>query len=325
MSIGAHFTDRGKPTLDTVTPSSPDDTSSEESSVKQTYLRFVCGCGKCTVVDYASGKKCPNQKQLPFPKLGFSEIQSDAVVFDIDIFEQTLLKQSREMHSQFTDIMFDTSKTLNQREVDFEDVKHYLELLFEPDWHFVSKHGVAPSEVLINLCAVENFRQLTSYLQKNYCSWYNYELIKRLRKKFLFKFTEDELMTEYEHLFEEYVRRRCYLFLDDVGPNSTNRIEVMCKVDIQFTEISQDLIGHLKLEFSTIIGISKYHLTFKEAREGCTELLFRAPTFIKKLTKLSAYQVEKLKAHDFLEVRIDNQEIYQMPPLKAGTFFFTVV
>lgn len=288
--------------------STSEDTSSV-SSIKQTYLRFVCGCGKCTVLDYATGKVCPNQRQLPFPKLGFSEVLTEDIISDIDLFEHTLRERSRDMHVKFVSVMFKTTKELSNREIDLDEVKYYLELLLEPKGLFSLQYKT--DEVKGSLYATQTFQELILYLHKHFCSWFNYEPIKYLRREFLHKFSEDELIDDYERHFEQYVSQRCFLFLDDIDPAPPNHVDVVCKVDTEFTQMSYELIGHLKFEFTKIIGLSKHALTFKGAREGCTELIFRAPPYTQQLESLVTYQINRLRAHEFIQVKIAGQCIFR--------------
>ena len=288
----------------TSTQSASEDTDCSSSLQK---LRFTCGCGKCSLLDYVSGTQCPNPKQLPFPKLGLSGVLSDFMT-DIDIFEQSLFEQSKQMHIMFVRLLQDTVRGLEEKLIDLAKVKKYLRLLFQPQWYFPKVYS---KEITGTLEAADNLHELCCYLQSNYCSWFNYDLVKDLREKFLFHHTKDQLLADYEDIYEQYVYRRCFLYLDDVGPSPSNQVEVVCKVDVEFGIISYDLIKHLKLKFTKIIGVSKYHLTFKQVRTGCTELCFRAPKYIQNLKCLSNYQKRKLREHDFLEIKIAHQCLFR--------------
>ena len=292
---------------ETTSTQSPSEDTNSSLSLKRSYLRFLCGCGKCSVLDYVSGKQCLNPKQLPFPKLGLSDNLSDLVP-DIDIFEQSLLEQSREMYLKFVDLLMGTFQALDRSITSFREVKDYVVVLFQHQWYFPKTHC---RDVIGSLENVETFQELRDYLHCNYCSWFNYDLIKCLREKFLFVCTQDQHLSDYEADFKRYVHNRCFLCLHDVGPSPDNHVEVKCKVDEEFTKMSGELIRHLKLQFTKIIGISDYHLTFKEARDGCTELFFRAPTYIQNLKRLSRFQKYKLKEHKFIEVRVGDQCLFR--------------
>ena len=276
-------------------------------NVKATYIRFACGCNRCSILDYVFGRKCPNQNEFPFFKIGFSEEMSD-LTYDINMFKQSLLDQSREMHVMFADLMFDTFESLADLHYDIEKVKHYLELLFRPSWYFPQVSREAISGVL---SSVQDFTSLSLFLQERYCTWYDYGLLLRLRKKFIYALTEDLKIKEYESAFEDFVYRTCFLYLNNVGETPRYQTVVICKVDIDFNKISQPQIDHLTHVFTKIIGLSKYHLLFNEVRKGCTEIVFRAPHYITELKILSAFQSRSLREHDIIAVKIGDRYLFR--------------
>lgn len=290
---------------ETTSTQSPSEDTDSASGLQK--LRFTCGCGKCSVLDYVSGKQCPNPKQLPFPKLELSDVQSEFTT-DIDLFEQSLFEQSKEMHIKFVHLLLDTIRGLESKLIDLAEVKEYLESLFQPQWYFPK---VCSKDVTGTLEAVDNFQGIRRYLQGSYCSWFNYGIVESLRKNFLFHHTKDQVLEDYEVAYKQYVHSRCFLYLHDVGPCPSDHIEVVCKVDVAYEKMSNELVKHLKLKFTTIIGLSKYHLTFKEARTGCTELCFRAPKYIQNLNCLSNYQKRQLREHNFIEIKIAHQCLFR--------------
>ena len=290
-------------------------------NVKASYIRFACNCSRCSIFDYVLGKKCPDQNEFPFFKIGFSEESvsddelSDDVIYDIRKFKKSLLDQSRNMHVKFSDLMFDTFTTLADPTLHYDDitnVKHYLELLFCPDEHFpqVSREAVSG-----DLSSVQDFPSLSIFLNNRYCTWYNYKLLLLLRKKFLYSSTdsstEDFEMNKYESAFKDFVYRACFLYLNNVGDTPEYQTVVICKVDIDFNKISQLQIEDLWNVFTDIIGLSKYHLMFNEARKGCTEIVFRAPHYITELKILSAFQLRSLRKHDIIAVRIGDRHLFR--------------
>ena len=278
--------------------------------MKRTYVRFACGCDHCSLLDRVLGKKCPNQEQYPFPKIGFSQELSDDVICDLNRFKESLLNQSRRIHGMFLELMTHTFETLKKRKVDIENVKYYLRSLFPLDWRFLAILSQEEVNLSGDFNSVQDFYKLSYFLQERYCTWYNYDLIARLRKKFLFR-KKDSKLENYESSFKDIVYRRCFLYLDNGGKAPKYQTEVVCKIDIDYKELSQPLIEHLTSVFANAIGLGKYHLVFKKVIEGCTELVFRAPQYIMKLKKLSPYQVRSLREHNIIAVRIGDRYLFR--------------
>ncbi|XP_064395980.1 uncharacterized protein LOC135343006 isoform X3 [Halichondria panicea] len=283
---------------------------SSDFNMKRTYVRFACGCDHCSLLDRVLGKKCPNQEQYPFPKIGFSQELSDDVICDLNRFKESLLNQSRRIHGMFLELMTHTFETLKKRKVDIENVKYYLRSLFPLDWRFLAILSQEEVNLSGDFNSVQDFYKLSYFLQERYCTWYNYDLIARLRKKFLFR-KKDSKLENYESSFKDIVYRRCFLYLDNGGKAPKYQTEVVCKIDIDYKELSQPLIEHLTSVFANAIGLGKYHLVFKKVIEGCTELVFRAPQYIMKLKKLSPYQVRSLREHNIIAVRIGDRYLFR--------------
>ena len=187
-------------------------------------------------------------------------------------------------------------------------MKHYLELLFCPGKHFppVSREAVSG-----DLSSVQDFTSLSTFLNNRYCTWYNYKLLLLLREEFLYSSTEDLEMKNYVAAFKDFVRRSCFLYLSNVGETPECQTVVICKVDIDFNKMSQLLIDDIHSAFTDIIGLSKYHLMFNEARKGCTEIVFRAPHYITELKVLSPFQLRSLREHDIIAVRIGDRYLFR--------------
>ena len=177
---------------------------------------------------------------------------------------------------------------------EFSKVKRYIESLLTPSGMYtqIYKHSLSDDK----LEKISQYSGLSQYLQNNYCSWYNYRLLSALRKRFLFyQLEDDKSLVDYEFLFKAYVKRRCFLYTDDLGPQSQIKtVSVTCKIDVDFTDITVDQIEELKLLFIKCLQslLSSYILTLKHVKKGCTELVFRAPTWIKYIPTLTPEQAQ---------------------------------
>ena len=289
-------------TLEACSPGNP-----ATSSLQSSKLRFECGCGKCSVYDYINGEICPNQKQLPFPKL---DIQSVIPSEEIEYIEEELYHQTRSIYRKFCSLLSDTFKELSKI-VNHTELISHLKLVLKLEWNLQCALSVPK-----NLDMLENISlsDLPEHLiDRYYCSWFDYELLEHLRERYLFPspLNEDEALNKYKECLKAYVNRRCFIYFHNTGPWPKDRISVKCKVDLLYDQLCQMLIKHLKFVLAKIIGAPTYHLAFMKAEEGCTELTFVAPPYFSEITRLSKYQVSQFKAHGFITVTISGKNLLQ--------------
>ena len=282
-------------------------------SQRSPYLQFECGCEQCSVYDYISGKICPNPKHLPYPKLEVSQFPPEEVEF----IEEELRDRTRSIHLKFCSLVSDTFIEMN-RNVDHIELMSHLRICLESNW--ISPYAHSASK---NLKVLEdvNFFDLPKHLMDScYCSWFDFELIKHLRRRYLFPSLSDidEALRDYKESLRCYVNQRCFIYFHNTGPLPKKCVEVICKVDLQYGELSRKLIKHLKHVFTKIIGASKYHLVFMRAKKGCTELTFGAPPYFSEITTLSKYQVSQLKDHGFIQVTINKRNLLQCKDLDSS-------
>ena len=288
--------------------SQPSGSSSHpETSLHQhSYLQFECGCGKCSVYDYISGKICPNPMEVPFPKFEVSEIPPE----EIEYIEEELRDQTKSIYREFCALASDTFKALREQ-VDYSELISYLKLVSSPRWDL--QYALAASKSEDTFECVKPSNLLEHVIDKNYCSWFDYDLIQHLRERYLFPSVndEDKALNDYKEHFKHYVNRRCFLYLHNSGPRSKNQVVVKCKLDFEYRTLSQKVIKHLKYVFAKTIGAPAYHLAFKTAQEGCTELTFGAPPYFNYITQLSNYQISQLKVHGFVKIAVADRNLLQ--------------
>ena len=133
---------------------------------------------------------------------------------------------------------------------------------------------------------VASFNELRQLLQNNFCSWYNHTLISASRREFLYPEIDDGI-SEYEKLFKQYIKRCCYLYLEDLGPQPQEMevVCVTCIIDVDFDVMTQAEIEKLKYEF-TEYAIYDLHLILKSIEE-----VSQAPTWTGNMSTLAESQV----------------------------------
>ncbi len=239
-----------------------------------------------------AGETCPNPKTFPFPVSGEVEL----------------------LHKKFRSLVIDTINAIQLR---FElcDLISTLQRFLKNKWYF--SPVCTQDEAVDRLGSLQSFDDVVLYLlNQQYCSWFDYELIEDLRNEFLFtknSSKHDSVLSDYKANFKIYASRRCFT-TKNTGQHDKpiKEVEVICKTDLHYDQLSCELIKHLKHFFTNILGASKYSLCFKQAREGCIELIFIAPPYFGKIHQLSKYQKSQLKAHGFLKVIIMEQNLLEV-------------
>ncbi len=239
---------------------------------------------------------------------------------------KAISKETQNIHTKFCSLLTDTITDLEAK-YDITKVKQYVKALLTPKESYYKPIYRRPSEE-IQFPDVTSFSNLSNFLQNNFCSWFNYSLISAIREKFLFpNCNDDEDLQSYERLFQKYVNRRCFLFVNDFGPQPPHikSMEITCKVDVDFHTITYDQIQELKLVFIECWEQLLPHqvLNLKHVREGCTELVFRVPAYFKHVySQLSPEQMQYLKENAFIEVKIEVITIFMLGCLGSFTLVY---
>ena len=284
------------------------------------FVQFSCECGHCTILGYISGEDQCSGSTLPQIKLLTPDSQCPinrvtCTEISYGIFKTALLEETRKVHTRFCKLLQETFSRLKET-TELEEVKSFTQsLLIPPGNEMYNSIYTTSCTTIEQLERITDFNQLKKFLQKNYCSWYNYAIISALREEFLHPKKNDEYLHKYESFFAQYVQRRCFLYLEELGPQSRDvkTLTVTCKVDINFTEITHKQIEKFKLLFVKTLSpqLTNYNLTLKCVQEGCTELVFRAPEqFITPRTALVQNRIcSDLRDCGFIKITVGDWEL----------------
>ncbi len=291
-----------------------------DSNISPDFVTFQCGCGKCTILGHVTGRdKCLSSKPPQIKRFTRDTACSDhrisATEISFSMFKTALRDETRYIHSKFCSLLTSTVTNL-EKQYDITKVKQYVQALLTPRESYFNPIYRRPSEQIL-FRDVTSFSELSVFLQNNFCSWFNYSLISVMREEFLFPYKNDQALLRYEHFFQQYVNRRCFLFVDDFGPQPSHiqSVEITCKIDVDFQTITYDQIQQLELVFMKCWEQLLPHqvLNLKHVREGCTELVFRVPAYFSHVySQLSPEQMQYLRENAFIEVKIGQQVILKV-------------
>ncbi len=287
-------------------------------------ISFQCGCGKCTILGYVTGRdKCGSSKPPQIKRCTRDTPCSNNRLSPTEIsyskFKTALSEETKYIHSKFCSLLTNTITNL-ENQYDVTKVKQYVQALLQPRESYYSPLYRSPSEEIL-LRDITSFRELSDFLQNNFCSWFNYSLISVIREEFLFPYEDDQALQRYERSFRQCVNRRCFLYVDDFGPQPSHipSVEITCKIDDDFQTITYDQIQRLELVLMKCWEqiIPRQVLNLKYVRDGCIELVFRVPAYFRHVhDQLSLEQMQHLRENAFIEVKIGQQVL-----LKVITIF----
>ncbi len=296
--------------------------TASDFNTDRTFFSFQCGCGECTILGHVTGRgKClsskpPQIKRFTRDTTACSDTVSPTKISE-SFFMKALDKETRKIHSKFCSLLTNTIMNLEkQKRYDVIQLKQHVQKLLIPQGSYFRQIYRSPSKQIL-LCDAISFNDLIEFLQNNFCSWFNYSLISAIREEVLFPYEDDQALQRYECFFRQYVNRRCFLFVDDFGPQPSHieSVEITCKIDVDFHTITYDQIKELKLVFMELWEQLLPHqvLNLKNVREGCTELVFRVPACFKHVYgQLSPKQMQYLKEKRFIEVKIGQQTLLKV-------------
>ena len=217
--------------------------TASDFNTDRTFFKIQCGCGECTILGHVTGTdKCLSSKPPQIKICTRDTPCSDTVSatkISYNMFMTALRKETHKIHTKFCSLLKNTIENLKEQN-DFTEVKEHVQMLLT----------LQKSEQIL-FRDVISFSQLREFLLKDFCSWFNYSLISAIREEFLFPHKDDEALQSYERLFRQYVNRRCFLFVDDFGPQPSHieSVEITCMIDDDFLIITNDQIKELELVF----------------------------------------------------------------------------
>ena len=268
-------------------------------------MNFECGCGNCTIHDYIQHKACPKPKK-EFP---FLDIQGAS--FEADMVKFSLQKQTQEIRKSFAEFREDTFKRLSSK-CPYRDVQRYVQRLVYPEnqeYPYLRDKAHRGENSVKNANDYEEFEDV---LCDSYCSWFNYDILKELRSKFLIEDSEiDEGLRKYEEKFSSYCNHRCFESPQSFHPKPVNEEmkTLVFKVEQNFHEFTQNQVHHIKGIVASVINCPRYAVYVKSVQEGCVEVsCYILPQFATNKS-LSQSQISTLKDIDIVSLKINDKEL----------------
>ena len=257
-----------------------------------------CGCGECDIHKMCT-EGCPQPdytKRLPIlTKYSGGETASESASkrqtgyattrqHSVDFFEQ----ETSDLCEHFGSFVTDTCGSL-EKLTDKDKVALYLLNSFP-----ILKRKAG------EINGASDMTKLFTVVTVQACSWFNFDIMKRLIKKF--GGAEDrKRLAEYEQHFERFAKQRLPQGMTHVELGSkagmTGCKKLLIKVDQEWESISIGELERLCREFAKILGTDRKNVYLADVNEGCIMLTLMVPEEIANtlsLRKLTSVQKQML-------------------------------
>ena len=130
---------------------------------------------------------------------------------------------------------------------------------------------------------------------KDYCSFFNTYIIEHVTEH-LGTEEDQQRMLKYHQAFEEYAKRELSDCPELLGSMNKRDCTIIVKLDDSFDDCTAKHIKILQKKLCDILKISEGALHLVQAKRGCYELIFQAPSLVKDIAfPLSEDQESRLK------------------------------
>ena len=236
-------------------------------------------------------KECLLVQSKEFPYLHVKGESYEAFRLECKLAEQTdALKVA------FADLREDTFRNLSELG-QFSDVRRHFKRLVD-----------------IADCHLDTFEELEDALCQNYCSWFNYDILKEIRKKFLFPGGKsDEALQTYEEKCSGYCRRRCFESPQSFHPKpvSTNLKSLVFKIDESFDKFTLEQVRKITTLVTNVINCPNYAVYVRSVKEGCVEVSCNILSHA-AVNHLDHNQISQLRQNSIVSFKIEDEELMKV-------------
>lgn len=245
--------------------------------------------GTFTISKY---EKCEEHSQSK----EFFELIVPGSSYEASLLECKLAKDTRTMQFAFAELRENTFRKLC-KSCRFKLVLQHVKRLVD-----IGEHNV------------KTYEELEDVLCQSYCSWFNYDILKEVRRKFLYSGGKsDKALQNYEETFFSYCKRRCFKSPCTFHPKpaSTNLKSLVFKIDECFDEYTLKDVLKIRSTVIDVIQCPEYAVYVRSVQEGCVEvscnILPQAA-----VSHLNQSQISQLRRNDIVSFKIENEELMEV-------------
>ncbi len=176
-------------------------------------------------------------------RLVSQEEQTSTSAFEVKYsdYRHSLMEQTQEINSKFKSLLVNTTQELKSK-VALIRVKDTVKRLITPQLSRSSQYSCIRDKVKGQLREVKTHEELETYLEDNFCCWFNIRFIKNLRKTLLFSETQDHHVSEYNEHLGQYLKKNCFQIVTQDPESGKECIQIICQVSTDFTKLKEEQI-----------------------------------------------------------------------------------
>ena len=231
-------------------------------------VKFLCGCGTCTLDDFLR-EGCSNpsaQKQFPLLNVTKETTHTLSLV-------ARLIKEANEVAVKFCDLLLDVLSNLESR----QDISvDHLVIYIAPQQRICFLSDPHYTEIQTQLREAASKGEVMRLLE-SHVSWFNHSLLGTVVKRF------GVSVEKYENYVENHLKPFLEKSLFEIPKKSSDSFEgsghFVLKLSIppQAANLAANVLIPLKQQVATAFGLSINALEFSSYDSGCFELTFSAP------------------------------------------------
>ena len=274
-------------------------------------MKFLCGCGKCSLSSFLE-KGCPNPwKHAHFPLLNIKKMKRRE---NLELLSR-LQKDANKITEKFGSLTRKVYCSMKKLDV------NELVLFLLPQQKFSYMSEEKRVKLQSDLTKAPNVGKVMTLLTENYISWFNHPLLGSITKEF--KVCETE--------YQEYVDKELTPFLQrslfEIPSNSFNEIsgdpqgsgQFILKIDIPNPKdsLEANILLPLRDHVSSTLGIAIDAFEFCSYGKGCIQFVFAAPLgLLLKIFPLSDRVLQLLSSFSYknLSMKSIQFEVMQSIP-----------
>lgn len=253
-------------------------------------LTFECDCSdSCTIDKYERHKEPPKSKKSP-------KLNVQGVSYEASILEHKLAKETKAIKVAFAELRENTFRKLS-KSCRLRDVLQHVKRLID-----------------IRDCNVKTYEDLEDILCPCYCSWFNYDILKQIRRKFLYSTGKfDKALHKYDELFFSYCNRRCF---ESEGtfhpkPSSDSMTSLVFKIDKRFDDYLLTDVLKIRNTVIDVINCPEYAIYVMSVQEGCVEVSCCILSWA-AVSHLNQNQISRLRECDIISFKVEDIDLMEV-------------
>ena len=245
--------------------------SDSSDTLKDEDMKFLCGCGRCSLSNFLE-KGCPNPcEHAHFPLLNIKKMKPRE--------QLELLSRLKKDADNITKKFGSLTRKVYQSLKDLDVYDLILFLLPQQIFSYMSEEKRV--KLQSDLSEAPNVGKVMTLLTRNYISWFNHPLLGFITEEF--KVCETEYKEYVDKELTPFLRRSLF----EIPSNSFNEIsgdpqgsgQFILKIDVPNPKdsLEANILLPLRDHVSSTLGIGIDAFEFCSYSKGCIQFVFAAP------------------------------------------------